>query len=132
MTAMLLRDDLGRVLAALGELLSSRGLHYEVVLVGGADLLLRDLVARPTNDADVLGMRLASGQVGRLHELPEPLATAIADVARAHGLPDDWLNLGPASLLDLGLPPGFEARLDPLDAGGLVAACGRPSPLRVG
>lgn len=113
-------DDLHRVLEALGELLTARGLHYEIVLVGGADLLLRGLAVRPTNDADALGVRLPSGQVRRWTELPAALATAVADVARAYGLPDDWLNLGPASLLDLGLPPGFETRLDPLEVGGLV------------
>ncbi len=39
-------DTIGRArletaLAALGELLAARGLHYEVVLVGGGNLILR-------------------------------------------------------------------------------------------
>ena len=32
---------------------------------------------------------------------------AVADVARAYGLADDWLNGGPTDLLDPGLPAGF-------------------------
>lgn len=33
----------------------------------------------------------------------------------------DWVNLGPESLLDLGLPDGFLGRLERRDYGGLVA-----------
>ena len=49
-------------LAALGELLAARGLHYEVVLVGGGNLILRELINRPTTkDLDILGERTAEG-----------------------------------------------------------------------
>jgi len=107
-------------LDALGELLEGRGLRYELILVGGASLLLRGLITRPTKDVDVLGARTAAGAVVRLDALPQPLALAAADIGLAFGLAPDWLNLGPASLLDLGLPEGFEDRLDPLRHGGLV------------
>jgi hypothetical protein len=117
----LARGGLNDALAALGELLDARGLHYELVLVGGASLLLRGVIARPTRDVDVLGTREASGGVVRLEALPEPLARAVADVGLAFGLAPDWLNLGPASLLDLGLPDGFEDRLEAARSGGLVA-----------
>jgi len=120
MKTTLARDELAEALGALGELLAARDLRYEVVLVGGANLLLRGIIARATKDAAVLGTRLPSGQVVPLGEIPAPLAAAIADVARAYDLAPDWLNLGPASLLDLGLPPGFETRLEAMDAGGLV------------
>jgi hypothetical protein len=43
------------------------------------------------------------------------------DVGRAFGLADDWLNTGPDSLLDLGLPDGFVERLERRDYGDLVA-----------
>ena len=115
------RGGLNDVLAALGELLDARGLRYELVLIGGASLLLRGVIARPTKDVDVLGAREASGEIVRLEALPEPLARAVADVGLAYGLAPDWLNLGPASLLDLGLPDGFEERLDAARSGGLVA-----------
>ena len=117
----LARGGLDDTLAALGELLDARGLHYELVVVGGASLLLRGVIARPTRDVDVLGAREASGTVVRLETLPEPLARAVADVGLAFGLAPHWLNLGPASLLDLGLPDGFADRLDAVRSGGLVA-----------
>lgn len=52
--------------------------------------------------------------------MPEPLRLAIRDVARTYGLADDWVNLGPGSLLDLGLPDGFVGRLERRDYGGLA------------
>lgn len=41
-------------------------------------------------------------------------------MARTYGLADDWVNLGPGSLLDLGLPDGFVGRLERRDYGGLA------------
>ena len=120
MDHLLARGGLNDTLAALGELLDARGLHYELVVVGGASLLLRGVIARPTRDVDVLGAREASGAIVRLDPLPEPLAHAVADVGLVFGLPPDWLNPGPASLLDLGLPDGFAGRLDAVRTGSLV------------
>lgn len=112
--------QLGTALAALGELLQARGLHYEVVVVGGGNLILRGLVTRPTTkDVDVLGEWTATG-INPMRPMPEPLRLAVADVGRAYGLATDWLNLGPEALLDLGLPDGFATRLERHDFGGLV------------
>lgn len=115
------RAQLETALTALGELLAARELHYEVVLVGGGNLILRELIARPTTkDLDILGTRTANG-VAQIRPMPEPLRDAVIDVGRAFGLADDWLNTGPDSLLDLGLPEGFSERLERRDFGGLVA-----------
>jgi hypothetical protein len=115
------RAQLETALTALGELLAARELHYEVVLVGGGNLILRELIARPTTkDLDILGARTANG-VAQIRPMPEPLRDAVIDVGRAYGLADDWLNTGPDSLLDLGLPEGFSERLERRDFGGLVA-----------
>jgi hypothetical protein len=114
------RTQLEAALAALGELLTSRGLHYEVVVIGGGNLILRGLISRPTtNDVDLLGEWTPDG-IRPMHSMPEPLREAAVDVARAYGLASDWLNLGPSSLLDLGLPGGFIGRLERRDFGGLV------------
>jgi len=112
--------QLGSALATLGGVLARRGLAYEVVLVGGGSLLLRGIIERPTRDADLLGMRLESGDIVRVDGLPEPLARAVRDVGLANGLAADSLNLGPSSLLDLGLPPGFTDRLSRIAFGPLV------------
>ena len=115
------RAQLETALAALGELLAARGLHYELVFVGGGNLILRELIPRPmTKDLDVLGARTPEG-VAQVRPMPEPLRDAVMDVGRAFGLADDWLNPGPDSLLDLGLPDGFVERLERRDYGGLVA-----------
>lgn len=114
------RTQLETALRALGELLEARDVHYEVVLIGGGNLILRGLVTRPTTkDLDLLGEWTADG-IKPMRPMPEPLRTAVADVARAYGLAKDWVNLGPASLLDLGLPDGFGSRLERHDYGGFV------------
>ena len=105
-------EQLANALSELGDLLASRGKHYEVVLIGGGNLMLRGLIGRTTTkDLDLLGQRTADGVVP-LRPLPEDLTRAIRDVADTLGLEPDWINLGPDSLLDLGLPTGFEARLE--------------------
>lgn len=114
------RTQLETALRALGELLDARGFHYEVVLIGGGNLILRGLVSRPTTkDLDLLG-EWTPGGIRPMRPLPEPLRIAVLDVARTYGLATDWVNLGPESLLDLGLPDGFVGRLERQDYGGLV------------
>lgn len=114
------RAQLETALAALGELLAARRLHFEVVLVGGGNLILRELIDRPTTkDLDILGERTADG-VAPMRPMPAPLRDAVIDVGRAYGLADGWLNTGPDSLLDLGLPDGFAQRLERRDYDGLV------------
>jgi hypothetical protein len=118
--ALIGRNQLEAALAALGELLEARGLHHEVVLIGGGNLILRGLVSRPTTkDLDLLG-EWTPGGVTPMRAMPRPLRDAVVDVARTYGLASDWVNLGPASLLDLGLPDGFAGRLERHDYGGLV------------
>lgn len=115
------RTQLETALRALGEVLDARGLHYEVVLIGGGNLILRGLVTRPTTkDLDLLGEWTADG-IKPMRPMPEPLRLAIVDVARTYGLASDWVNLDPESLLDLGLPDGFLGRLERHGYGGIVA-----------
>jgi hypothetical protein len=77
--------------------------RYEVVLVGGGNLILRGLITRPTTkDLDILGERELD-RIRPLRPMPEPLRDAVMDVGRAFGLANDWLNVGPDLLLDLGL-----------------------------
>lgn len=114
------REELEAALAALGELLTARGVRYELVLVGGGNLILRGLITRPTTkDLDILGERVLD-LIRPLRPMPQVLHDAVIDVGRAFRLAEDWLNVGPDSLLDLGLPDGFAERLDRRDFGGLV------------
>ncbi len=88
---------------------------------GAATSFLRGLVTRPTTkDLDLLGEWTADG-IKPMRPMPEPLRIAIVDVARTYELANDWVNAGPGSLLDLGLPDGFVGRLERRDYGGIVA-----------
>ena len=102
--------DLDEALRALGTLLADRGLEYSVLLVGGGTLMLLGLITRPTKDLDVVA--LYDGDYRSARPLPAPLVEAIEDTAQALGLPVDWLNPGPASLMDFGLPEGIGERVE--------------------
>lgn len=101
-------DDL---LRALAEQLRALGARYEIVVIGGTALQMLGFIRRPTRDVDVVALRTEDGLVPA-DPMPEPLATAAARVARDYGLPDDWLNPGPADLARFGLPEGFESRVE--------------------
>ncbi len=101
--------DLEEALSTLGLLLRERGAVHDLVVIGGGALLLLGVIERPTKDLDAVA-RVEDGRWLRAEPFPSELAQAIADVGDALGLADDWLNPGPAGLVDLGLPEGFEAR----------------------
>lgn len=97
------------LLAALSEQLAARGKRYEIVVVGGSALLALDLVQRTTQDVDVVALRQA-GPLLKADPLPPDLVAACNRVASDFGLSEDWLNPGPAGLVDFGLPEGFLKR----------------------
>lgn len=102
--------QLDEALETLGAVLESRGERYDLVLIGGGALLLLGLIERPTRDLDIVsrveGDRWVEGE-----PMPEGLAKAIVEVARALDLDDHWLNAGPTNLLRFGLPAGFADRV---------------------
>ena len=81
-----------------------------LVVCGGSALIAMGLVARTTQDVDVLATFTDSGLID-----PEPFPDALLKAARQTGdllkLPDNWLNCGPADLFRMGLPEGFVERL---------------------
>ena len=83
--------------------------RFEIVVIGGGALLLHGIIERPTKDLDAVA-RVEGTRWLRAEPFPVGLARAIVDVAAALDLQDDWLNPGPAGLVDLGLPDGFEER----------------------
>jgi hypothetical protein len=74
-------------LRALGDVLAARGATSDLVLVGGAALLLRGTVSRPTKDGDIVGERLPDGSIRRLDHL-------LAAVLGRLGLDDDHDDAG--------------------------------------
>lgn len=80
---MLSRDDIRRALLALAHELGDAAVRCEVVVVGGAAVVLLYNARETTKDVDVL---ILGGND------PALVRTAVQRVAGALGLPDDWLN----------------------------------------
>lgn len=116
---MLRYATLSEALEALGALLDARGESHDLALIGGGALLLLGLIERPTRDLDAVG-RFEGDQLLRAEPFPPSLTRAVVEVGRALDLPEDWLNPGPAGLVDFGLPSGFVERLETRRFGSLT------------
>jgi len=90
-------------------------------LWGGAALQALRLVTHTTKDVDVVALvkqDLTAGlQLCSAKPLPEYLTAAAEKVARDFQLKEDWLNSGPTSALDFGLPEGILERAEKCDYG---------------
>ena len=98
-------------LTAVGELLAADGEAYAIVVIGGAALNLSGIVRRATRDVDILAWGKGAEITRPPDPLPAPLIRAIDAVATRLGLPPNWLNTGPVSQWDTGLPPGLAERV---------------------
>jgi hypothetical protein len=90
------------------------GSSIGLVVCGGTALAALGLIQRTTKDVDILAQAEETAQGLSIHsveEFPSGLTAAAKTVARDFGLPEQWLNLGPASQVASGLPDGFESRL---------------------
>ncbi|MFZ1465994.1 MAG: DUF6036 family nucleotidyltransferase [Anaerolineae bacterium] len=96
--------DESELLATLGQLDTRLTTAFDVVIVGGAAMILHFGASRATRDVDVIVLR------GNLRQLRR----AVAAVAVEAGLPEDWLNDGAKGFVGL-LPPDFRTRLRPLE-----------------
>lgn len=81
------------------------------MVVGGSGLLVLGVIERATRDVDLVALRVGS-ELEKPDPLPEPLRKARDRVARDFSLPEQWLNPGPAGLLDFELPAGFLDRVE--------------------
>jgi len=109
------RKNLDEILFALERQIQFHsGSLIGLLVCGGTALAALELIDRTTKDVDVMagveetdeGMR-----IWKIRRFPKWLDKAAKTVARDFGLPEDWVNLGPASQMDLGLPSGIEGRL---------------------
>lgn len=110
---------LEEALQALGQLLADRGHYYEVIAIGGGSLLLLHQIDRTTKDLDVVALVKAHEFISA-EPLPLNLLEAVREIGRALELGEEWLNAGPASLLENGLPEGFKSRMHTRHYGGLT------------
>jgi hypothetical protein len=109
------QDNLNEILFALDRQIEFHGGSPIGLLVcGGTALAALGLIARTTKDVDVMAGVEETDEGLRIFKItrfPGWLLQAANTIARDFGLPEEWLNLGPASQMDLGLPSGIEGRL---------------------
>lgn len=108
--------EIEEALRLVGELLAARRVQFRIAIIGGSALNLLGTVSRATTDVDILAFgtpdELGTVRLGPPDEpLPAELAQAAATVATDLGLDPHWLNTGPASQWQTGLPPGLEGRV---------------------
>jgi hypothetical protein len=119
-------QNLQQILAALDWQIGIHGgLSIGLVVCGGTALAALGLVNRTTKDVDVLAQVEETERQPRIRKIdkfPQWLIEAANTVARDFGLPENWLNLGPASQVESGLPDGFEDRLVKIDYGRYLTA----------
>jgi hypothetical protein len=111
------KDQVTRALQALAERLDySKAPETEIAVCGGAALFVEGFMTRQvTKDVDAFAVveRNPDGsfRLVKRKPLPKYLLREAEIVAKDLGLPEDWLNAGPADIVDLGLPHGLESRL---------------------
>jgi hypothetical protein len=86
-------NDIENALQAVGELLAADGYRIGIVVIGGAALSLLGVVDRATRDVDIVAFANNHEHPENLEwppcPLPAELASAIAQVARDFGLPEN-------------------------------------------
>lgn len=88
----------------------------DIVICGGSSLIITGLISRAfTKDIDIVGLgsRTTDGEfiIKQCKKLPEILYKNIQLIAQDLGLEKNWLNSGPTSLIEFGLPEGLTDRL---------------------
>jgi len=115
-------NQIEHALSRLGELLDASGADPVGLLVcGGASLIVRGQVTRTTHDVDVIAYFGRSvpdqSELQRHTEFHDVVVQMAAQIAADMDLDEDWLNLGPSSLVVLGLPDGIMNRAQRRDYG---------------
>jgi hypothetical protein len=111
------KTEIEQILAALGEQLDALyAVIPELVVCGGSALNILGLVSRTTKDVDIIAFAksLPNGNmiISKAEPLPPALIEAAMKVGRDFDLPDNWLNPGPTSAVDFGLPEGLTKRVE--------------------
>lgn len=111
------KKEIERILSALGEQLDAiSAIVPELVVCGGSALNVLGLVNRTTKDVDVVAFAVKNAgenfRLERAEPFPDILLEASKKVARDFNLPEKWLNPGPTSVLDFGLPEGLMNRVE--------------------
>jgi hypothetical protein len=113
--AFLNQDDLDKAFRLLNyRLCENISAPIEIVVCGGASLILTGFVSRTTTDVDIVALAVENGFVSP-DPLPDHLILASREVAEDLGLHESWLNNGPSrgvgGLFQMGLPDGLISRV---------------------
>ena len=129
-----------QVLYALDAQLKEEGIdQVEIVVCGAAALfnLLWHIEGRTTTDVDILGFVEKDKNSPPRLEIGSPVGAKITSaakrVARDFGLIENWLNRGPAFLIEQGLPEGLLERVNTEKYGDvlIVHFVGRPDMINL-
>lgn len=102
------------IILEFDQYLTCRKLQFNAVVIGGAALSILGVIARETQDCDVLDP-----------EIPKDIEQAAKDFSRAYNnsgssLRENWLNNGPVALKQI-LPSGWRFRLEVLYQGAALS-----------
>ncbi|MCK5505187.1 MAG: nucleotidyl transferase AbiEii/AbiGii toxin family protein [Thermodesulfovibrionia bacterium] len=116
------KKEIEKILSALGEQLDAvNAIVPEMVVCGGSALNVLSLVSRTTKDVDIVAFTEidAEGKVclKRADPFPPELVEASEKVGKDFNLPETWLNPGPTSAVDSGLPEGLMDRVETIQFG---------------
>ncbi len=105
------QENLEEILHLLGERLSLTApeKRWNLVVCGGAALAALNLVQRTTKDIDVIG-QFTDDQV-EYADFDSKFIEQISIISESLNLPADWINTGPESFIQSGLPQGLLKRL---------------------
>lgn len=111
------KHEIESVLSALSEQLAElRTESFAVLVCGGAALDVLGYINRTTKDVDVVAIVEEDRNGNLVLKKPATFEPAVIEAARKvqrdFALADNWLNLGPASMVDLGLPDGLLQRVE--------------------
>lgn len=101
---------LEEAITALGHHLARNSVHYEVIVIGGASMLLLKQIERKTRDLDIIAI-VEDGHLVPADPLPAVLREAAEKVGKDLGLGPEWVCTAPSHLLRKGLPLGFMDRV---------------------
>lgn len=101
-------NKLKEALNRLSQILELNDEHYELVVGGGAGLILSEQISVGTYDIDVIAV-LKDGTFEEPN-WTDHFKDARETVSNELGIRSDWINAGPSSLIEI-LPTGFGARL---------------------
>jgi len=110
------QKDIKTILSALGEQLESSSVEpIELLVCGGSAMIFLGLAQRTTKDVDILASvkQTEAGDTSFIKATPlkEEFIAAAKKVARDFNLPENWINTGPTSAVDLGLPDRLMERV---------------------